>query len=140
MAKWLVGLVGAVITGSVLWFLTDALFPKLFHEEKAPQPDEIRVECIPTPPTIAPGEVTELLVKVTRNGVPVEGAAVYFKREEAKDPARTVSGGIYRFPWRAPNPSASAYIFPVYADLAGVRTPQGELFGFAGTDCQVLVR
>ena len=140
MGKWLAGILGTVIAGALLWLLTDALFPRLLHKEAIPVADDVRVECIPTPATIAPGETTELTVRVTRNGAPVEGAAVYFKPEEAQNPIRTVSGGMIRVPWKAPNPSASAYVFGVNVNLDGIRTAQGELSGSYGTDCEVMVR
>jgi hypothetical protein len=139
MGKWFAGILAALIGGTVLWFLTNAVFPRLLQKDPAPVPAEIRVECIPSPPTVSPGGTTELTIKVTRNGVPVEGAAVIFKPEDAASPARTVSGGILRTIWTAPNPSAAAYVFPVNVDLKGVRTATEELDGYSGTNCQVLV-
>jgi len=140
MGKWLGGILATLIGGSLLWFLTNAVFPGLLQRNSPPTPPDIRVECIPTPPTVAPGGTTELVIKVTRNGVPVEGAAVTFKQEKAASPLRTVSGGVLRSFWTAPNPASSGYVFPVYADLSGVRTASGELEGHARTDCEVLVR
>lgn len=140
MGKWIAGVLGAVVTGAVVWLLTNAVFPRFLREESPPPPDRIAVECSPEPHTVPPGGTTELTVKVTRNGAPVEGAAVIFRPEEATVPARTASGGILRVPWTAPNPAASSYVFPVNVDLAGIRTSEGELQGTATTNCQVMVR
>jgi hypothetical protein len=138
MRKWLAGILATIIGGSALWFLTNEWFPQVMRSSPTPVPAEVRVECSPNPGTVAPGGTTELTVRVTFNGSPVEGAVVRFRPEEGG--ATTVSGGILRTTWTAPNPSASGYIFPVYADLRGIRTPTGELYGNAKTDCQVLVR
>jgi hypothetical protein len=138
MGKWLAGVLATLVAGSVLWFLTDEVLPRAMRDAPVPTPPEVRVECTPDPGTVPPGGTTELTVRVTLNGSPVEGAVVRLDREEAGLP--TVSGGILRRTWTAPNPSASAYIFPVYADLTGIRTPTGELYGSGTTNCQVLVR
>ncbi len=141
MGKWLAGILAAVLGGSILWFLTNRLYPNLFRNDPPPAaPPACPVECTPSPATIAPGATTGLVIKVTRGGVPVEGAAVYFDAAKPEESARTGSGGIWRQTWTAPNPAAPGYVFPVYSKVDGVRTSTEELFGSAGTDCQVLVR
>lgn len=140
MGKWFAGILAAIIGGSLLWFLTNRLCPSLFSDDPAPPaPPEIVVECTPSPSTIAPGASTELTIKVTRGGIPIQGAAVYFDAAQTTNAATTGSGGTWRTTWTAPNPAAAAYVFPVYANLNGVRTGGEELFGTGGTNCQVLV-
>ena len=141
MGKWFAGIAAAIVGGSALWFLTNALFPRLLQKKPAPPlPPDVRVECSPSPATVAPGGTSELTIKVTRNGIPVEGAAVFIDWESwGESPGHTASGGIFRTLWTAPSPAAGGYVFPVRADLAGVRTAQGDLDGVAGTDCQILV-
>ena len=141
MGKWFAGILATIVGGSLLWFLTNRLYPDHFRHDPPPAaPPEITVECVPSPSTIAPGASTELGIKVTRGGVPVQGAAVYFDAANPAESARTGSGGIWRQIWTAPNPAAPGYVFPVYANLDGVRTSTEELWGVASTDCQVLVR
>ena len=139
MGKWLAGIAAAIVGGSALWFLTNAIYPHLLHKDGGPPPPDIRVECTPTPSTIAPGGATELTIKVTRNGIPIEGATVKVDWGNKAESQNTVSGGMLRVFWTAPNPSASGYVFPVEANLAGVRTAEGELEGYARTNCQILV-
>jgi hypothetical protein len=140
MGKWFAGIAATIVGGSVLWFLTNAFYPHLFGKNDGPTlPPDIRVECTPTPSTIAPGGTTELTIKVTRNGIPIEGAAVKVDWGAKPGSQDTVSGGMLKVLWTAPNPSAGGYVFPVEANLAGVRTAQGELEGSARTNCEILV-
>jgi hypothetical protein len=148
MGKWALGLVGSIITGVVLWLLTTVFFPRLFSDimPAAPVPPPptkvVRVECTANPPTVAPGSTTEISVKVTRGGEPVEGAAVTMTVPNTGSEASgtTYSGGVFRLPWTAPRNSASAYVFPASVKLDGVRTPEEELFGSFGTTCEIFVR
>jgi hypothetical protein len=139
MWKWIAGIAGAVITGTLLWVLTNVFFPQWFSHRTPPPEDKIRVECSTNPATVSPGGVTEISVKVMLNDEPVEGAAVKLHIDGGRT-GRTYSGGVYRTTWTAPSPSSSGYVFPAEVDLEGVRTPKGELHGHGRTDCEILVR
>jgi hypothetical protein len=147
VGKWIAGLVGAVITGSLVWYLTTIVLPKWFADDPPPPPaKQVRVECLPNPATIAPGGLSEITVRVTRGGEPLEGAAVsmsvgggQFSSGTATTSGQTYSGGVFRTTWRAPSPSAAGYVFPAEVDLKGIRTSEGELEGHFRTDCEVLV-
>src|SRR5262249_3856313 len=77
MAKWTAGIVGTVITGAVLWLLTNTLFPRWFLPRPAPPPvATVQVVCSANPATLRPGGDAEITVTVTRGGEPIEGAAV----------------------------------------------------------------
>jgi len=140
MGKWIAGIVGAVITGAILWVLTDRYLPILFPDRSHPPPppgDAIRVECTANPATVAPGGTTEISIKVTNGGEPVEGATV--ELPGGGGAGETYSGGIFRTTWTAPSPSAAAYVFPANVKLADLRTAKGELNGSYGTNCEILV-
>ena len=146
MGKWIAGIVGAIITGAVLWLLTNALFPRWLGHPPPPPPEDIRVECSANPATVSPGGVTEIAVKITRGSEPLEGAAVElragggsFSSGTTTTSGHTYSGGVFRAIWRAPSPSAAGYILGAYVDLAGLRTDQGQLQDSYSTNCEILV-
>jgi hypothetical protein len=139
MARWLAGIVATLLGGSVLWFLTNGVFPNVLHDPPRPQPPSVGVECTPSPSTIHAGGSTELTIRVTYNDRPVEGAALRISWESPPVEAYTLSDGIYRLTWTAPNPSAAGYVFPVTASVDGVRTASAILAGQASTNCQILV-
>lgn len=150
MGKWTAGIVGGVLTGVVLWLLTNALFTRWFSSpppSPAPSPpDEVRIQCVANPARVAPGGITEVAVTVTRRGEPVEGAAVELRAGVGSSDSglsissgQTYSGGVFRTTWRAPSPSAAAYVFPAEVDLGGLRTLDGELQGHYRTNCEILV-
>jgi hypothetical protein len=136
-----------------MWLLTELLFPNLFGSlrpkppETPQQPKVVRVECLANPPTVRPGASTEIQVKVTRGGEPVEGASVAlsvgggtFGDGGREATGYTYSGGVSRSIWTAPSPSAGAYVFPAIVSLNGIRTAEGDLEGTYRTDCNILVR
>ena len=147
MWKWIAGIIGAVITGTLLWVLTNVYFPQWFSHRPPPPEDKVGVECSANPSTVSPGGVAEISVKVMRNGEPVEGAVVKmnvgggsFGSGATSTSGRTYSGGVFRTTWTAPSPSAGGYVFPAEVDLEGIRTAKGELHGHYRTDCEILVR
>jgi hypothetical protein len=147
MGKWIGGIVGTVIAGAVLWFLTNALFPQWFLPRPAPQPvATVRVACSANPATVRPGGDSEISVTVTRGGEPVEGAAVkldigggLFGSGTTTTSGRTYSGGVFRTTWRAPSPSAAGYVFPAEVNLEGLPTAQSLAQTHYRTNCEILV-
>ncbi len=150
---WVLGSLGTIAVGTVMWLLTELLFPNLFGSLRPkppitpPAPKVVRVDCSANPPTVRPGGSTEVLVRVTRAGEPVEGASVALSVGGGRfgDGGRevtgsTYSGGVSRAIWTAPSPSAGAYVFPAVVSLNGVRTAEGELEGTYRTECNILVQ
>ena len=135
-----------MITGSLLWYLTTVIFPKWFTDDPPPPVKQVRVECSGNPSTVAPGGLSEITVRVTRGGEPLEGASVtlsvgggQFSSGTTSTSGHTYSGGMFRTGWRAPSPSSAGYVFPAEVDLKGIRTSEGELEGHYRTDCEILV-
>lgn len=152
MKKWLVGALGTIVIGSIMWLLTQLLFPNLFRSlipkqpVAPPQPKVVRVDCSANPATVRPGGSTEVEVTVTRGGEPLEGASVAltvgggaFAGGGLSAGGDTYSGGIFRTTWTAPSPSSDAYVFPAVVNLAGIRTAEGDLDGTYRTNCEILV-
>jgi hypothetical protein len=148
MGKWTLGLFGSIIVGGILWVLTTILFPRVFDgfipapRVEPPPQKVVRVECFANPPTIAPASTTEITLRVTRGGEPVEGAAVSLTipNSDEKASGTTLSAGLFRVPWTAPKNSASSYVFPANVALDGVRTDKEELSGQFRTFCEIVVR
>jgi hypothetical protein len=149
MGKWIAGILGAVLTGVILWVLTDKVLPVWFAgaSHDAPIADTTRVECVASPATVAPGGTTEISVKVFDHDGPIEGATVdlaigggTFGSQGTTAKGETYSGGIFRTTWKAPSPSAAGYVFPANVTLDGLRTAKGELHGAYRTNCEILVR
>ena len=146
MGKWIAGILATILGGSLMWFLTNGVFPHWLRKDQTPAPKAVTVACTPTPPSIQPGGTSEVLVTVTRGGQPLEGATVsldigggHFSGGTTTATGTTYSGGMFRVAWTAPNPSAASYVFPADVSLDGLRTAEGELSGHYRTTCEILV-
>lgn len=148
MWKAIGGVAASVIAGLIIWYVTTVLYPRLTSEPPPPPPaKEIMAQCDVTPPTVAPGGSTDVVVHVTRGGGALEGATVNlavgggrFASGSTKEEGRTYSGGVYRTTWTAPSPAAAGYNMPAIVNVDGMRTSDGELSGTVRTDCFVRVR
>ena len=145
MGKWIAGIVGGVIVGSLLWLLTTNVFPQLFYHRPPPPEDTTRVECTAKPGTVSAGGVAEITVKVSRKDQPLEGAVVrmsigdgLFASGTRTTSGSTYSGGIFRTLWTAPSNPAAGYVFSADVDVPGMITSENK--GHYGTTCEILVR
>jgi hypothetical protein len=133
VGKWIAGIIAAIIGGVAIWALT-TLLPKHFETPPAPPPvdDRVVVSCTPNPSTVAPGGTSELTLKVTKGGQPVENAQLKMGQE---DWGATLSDGTERVPWKAPVNAAAAYVFRVTASLS-----EHDGGGGGEGDCQILIK
>ena len=109
MRKWVAGILAAVIGGVLIWLLTDRLLPRWLDSSAGPVEPNYQVACYLNPPRISAGQRTEVLVKVTRDGVPLEGAVLEIgagagRFEQAGNIVTgvTSSGGTFRATWNPP--------------------------------------
>lgn len=147
MGKWIAGLIGTLMVGVLMWFLTERFFPEWFPARAPPAADKrVAVLCSAVPERVQPGGTTEVVLKVTRGGEPVEGASVsmkigggHFGSGKTSIFGNTYSGGVFRTLWTAPSPSAGGYVFNADVNLDGLRTDDGELSGQYRTTCHIVV-
>ena len=134
MGKWIAGIIAGIIVGVAIWALTTVL-PKHFEKPPPPPPadDTVILSCTPNPPTVAPGETTELTFKVTRGGKPVANAQI---KSGNQDWGMTLADGTWRLKWKAPVPAVSGgYVYGVTATI-----PEHDGGGGANGDCQILIK
>ena len=132
MGKWIAGIIAAIIGGVAIWALTGFLQKRIDPPPPPPPVDDrVLVSCTPNPPTVAPGATSELTLKVTRGGQPVENAALKMGNE---DWGSTLSDGTERVKWKAPAQSAGAYVMRVTATLS-----DHDGGGGGAGDCQILI-
>jgi hypothetical protein len=140
--KWIGGILAAVIGGSLLWMLTNKVFPDWFPAPPPPpQPNILGVECAANPWNVSPGGTSEITVKVLRNGEPLERAPVQissgggtFATGNPNIQGETYSGGVYHATWTAPDGSMT-YRMSVTASSSR----HSKEHRSARTTCQVTV-
>ena len=119
MGKWIAGILGAVLSGVILWAVTTYL-PK--YLDPAPPPaapdNSLHVECAASRYTVAPGGSSEITVTVKRGGHPVEGANVKIEVGGGSFPSSTLatrtggvtfSDGAVRTVWKAPASAGTVF-------------------------------
>ena len=132
MGKWLAGIIGGIIVGVAIWWLTTVL-PERHKEKQQKIADErMEVSCTPDPPTVKAGEISELTIKVTQGGQPAADVPL---RNGMEDYGTTASDGTARIQWHAP---PSAYSGGTRFRIEADATARGG--GYGAGDCQIMYK
>lgn len=143
MGKWLAGIIGAVITGVLIFWLTEGLQSP---GSTPPEPQNgasgppvaggaISVRCSAQPHLLHPGDQTDLVVQaISSQNTPISdanvrveaGGGTFLSSNSTTVLGRTDQGGSFRTTWRSPSPAAAGYVMAVTVSKQGLATGKVE--------------
>ena len=151
MAKWLAGIAAAVITGVLIFWLTEGLkqptpspplntnpssvLPRVSQISSHVNGDAITVTCSANPYVLGAGDQTELVIQaISSQNAPVSdanvrvdsGGGAFISSDSPTVIGRTDYSGSFRTRWKSPSPAAKGYVMGVTVSKQGFVEGHGE--------------
>lgn len=148
IGKWFAGILAAVITSVLIFWLTEGL--RSPTPQPAPQPGRpddsrpgdtqinggpIAVRCSANPHVLSPGSQTELVIQaISSRNTPIAEANVRVEAGGGEFPAsatttvvgRTDYSGSFRAIWKSPPNAAPRYVMSVHVSKSGFVDGKGD--------------